>query len=85
MALKTRLASIVSRDARLKQAIDQIESGENLVQGFTALGQLAQQGNVEAQYRTGKAYLEVGGRRQASRTERAGYARRQKLAMFRRE
>ncbi|GBR21495.1 tetratricopeptide repeat protein [Asaia spathodeae] len=58
MALKEKLASVISRDARLRQAIAQLESGDDAVKGFKALGQLAQQGNVEAQYRTGKAYLE---------------------------
>lgn len=58
MALKTRLATLVSRDAKFRRAIEQIESGEDAVQGFTTLGQFAQQGNVDAQFRVGKAYLE---------------------------
>lgn len=58
MALKSRLASMVSRDARLREAIAQLETPEDAVSGFTKLGGLARQGNIEAQYRTGKAYLE---------------------------
>ncbi|WP_232227909.1 hypothetical protein [Asaia astilbis] len=72
MALKTRLATLVSRDAKFRRAIEQIESGEDAVQGFTTLGQFAQQGNVDAQYRVGKAYLEGWGTLPASKTGRGG-------------
>lgn len=58
MALKNSFAALVSREARIKRAISRIEVSESAAKSFAELARFARDGDVESQYRVGKAYLE---------------------------
>ncbi|QDH17117.1 tetratricopeptide repeat protein [Swingsia samuiensis] len=56
MTFKRRVTSLVSSKGKLEQAIHYMETGE-AVRGFAILSRLAAQGDKEAQFRVGRAYL----------------------------
>ena len=74
MALTHRFSSLFSVRAKLAQGIKLLENGQPL-KGFSILSTLAKQGNVEAQYRVGRCYLEALGA-PASLEEGARWLRR---------
>lgn len=60
MTFKRRITSLLSSKGKLEQAIHLMETGET-VRGFALLSRMAAQGDMEASFRVGRAYLDGAG------------------------